>query len=89
MLESKELGIVITEDDEETGWFNLSESLENEIKMLNLRKERAKNDKKTPDRQITQKFRRGCDQMIKQCNQQLTINKQLLEFAKTKIKRKA
>ena len=86
MLENKELGVVMAEDEDEAAWYNVAEGIRQEIKMLKARNVKAEKELKMGAREIEQKFKNGVRAAIKQNKQTIKVQKEFLNFAESKLK---
>lgn len=88
MIQSEELGMVITENEEESAWYNYSEDLKQQIKVFDMRIKRAQRDLKMSAREIEKKFKDGARRLIKEYKKNKAINKKVLKFAESHLKKK-
>ncbi len=85
MIKDEKLGIVMAENDDEVAWYNVAESIKQELVILRSRIKKAEKDLKLGAREIEQKFKNGARQSIKQYKQQVKIQKEILKLAQSKI----
>lgn len=88
MIKNKELGVVITENDDETAWFNFAENTRAEIKQMKGSIARAEKDLKMGDRVIAMRFKNGAKALIKRLKQNIKVSEELLVVAEGKLKTK-
>ena len=86
MIEDKEMGIKVADNEDEAAWFNVTESITQEIKILKARNINAEKDLKRSAREIEQKFKNGARAVIKANKQQISIQKEILKLAESKLK---
>lgn len=86
MIENKEEGLLIAENDDEKIWFNVAQGAKREIKLLIVRNERAKKDIKLGAREIEQKFKAGAKASIYVNNQSIMVQEEILKLANSKLK---
>lgn len=87
MIEDKKLGVKFAENEEEAAWYNVSEGIRQEIKILNVRNAGAKKDLKRGAREIEQKFKNGARLVIKANKQTIKVQKEFLKLAESKLKK--
>ena len=87
MIRDKKRGIVFAENKEEAAWYNVAEGLKNEIKILKSRNKRAEEDLKLSARKIEQRFKKGARSAIQANNESISIQKEFLKLAESKIKK--
>jgi len=85
MIEDKKLGVKFAENEEEAAWYNFAEGYKQNIKFLKGKIERAKKDLKKSAREIEQKFKNGAKASIKADKKSIIIQKEILEFANSKL----
>ena len=86
MIEVKEEGLLIAENEEEKAWWNVVQSIKQDIKMLKMRNIKAVNDLKLGAREIEQKFKAGAKASIKQNKTTINVQKEFLKLAESKLK---
>lgn len=86
MIENKEEGLLIAENEEEKAWYNVAESIRQDIKLLKARNIKAEQDLKLGAREIEQKFKNGARASIKANKQVINVQKEFLKLAESKLK---
>lgn len=85
MIEDKKEGLLIAENDDEAAWYNVSEEIKNDIKILKARNIRAEKDLKVSAREVHAKFIKGAKAVIKSNKTQIKIQKEFLKLAENKL----
>lgn len=85
MIENKEEGLLIAENDDEKTWWNVFKGAEQEIKNLKLRNDSARKDIKLGAREIEQKFKAGAKEVIKRNIQSIMVQQEIMKLAKSKL----
>ncbi len=86
MIINKKLGLVMSENEDETAWYNTAEGIRQNIKVLGLRNNKAEKDLKLGAREIEQKFKAGAKALIKSNKQEIKVQKEFLKLAESKLK---
>lgn len=86
MIKDKNLGLVVTENEEETAWYDTAEGIRNEVRMLKNRITKDKENLKKSAREVHEKFIRGCKAAIKANKRALLVQKEILKLAESKLK---
>ncbi len=86
MIENKELGLLIAENDEEKAWYNTAEGIKHAIHVLELRNQKSEKDLKLSASEIEQKFKVGAKESIKANKVEINVQKEFLKLAESKLK---
>jgi len=86
MITDKKLGLVIAENENEAAWWNVIDSIKYDIKMLKMRNVNSEKDLKLSAREIEQKFKAGAKLSIKRNKMTITVQREFLKFAESKLK---
>jgi len=87
MIENKDLGVKFAESEEEAAWYQTAEDIKQSIKVYDYRIKSAQKDLKMTDREISKKFRAGANKLIKEVKQAIVLQKEILKFVESKIKK--
>lgn len=85
MFKDKKKGLVIAKDSKEATWYKIAQGIKDEIKLMQLRNDRAKKDLKLSAREIEKRFKNGAKAIIKQNNLVIKVQKEILKFVESKI----
>lgn len=85
MIIDKEMGIVMSENEDETAWYNTAEGIRQSIKILKSRIAKSEKDIKLGAREIEQKFKNGAKESIKVNKQEIRVQKEFLKLAESKL----
>ena len=80
-------GTLIADSEEEAIWWHQAEEGKDYIKQIKNSIRNSKEELKMSQREVHQKFQKGCKANIKQKELTLKVQKEFLKFCETKIKR--
>lgn len=87
MIEDKKLGIKMAESKTEAAWYEAEDQYKQVIEQLKRRVKRTESDLKLSAREVHAKFIDGARKQIKEDKLSIKINKEFLEFCRSKLKK--
>ena len=85
MIEDKETGSLMAENEEEAIWWEQAENAKHYIKQLKGSIKKSQADLKLNQREVFQKFQKGAKAAIKQRKTQLKVQQAFLKFCQEKM----